>query len=54
MQLLQRRKERLQAAADAALPNVYMKLLRKSQFSHKFVNLSFIMTNVNNKLTDLC
>ena len=26
----------------------------KCQFPHKFVNLSFIITNINNKLTDLC
>jgi hypothetical protein len=27
---------------------------RKSQSPHKTVNLSFIITNIKNKLTDLC
>ena len=26
----------------------------KSQFPHESVNLSFIITNIKNKLTDLC
>ena len=26
----------------------------KCQFPHKSVNLSFIITNIKNKLTDLC
>ena len=29
-------------------------LFLKSQLPHKFVNVSFIITDVKNKLTDLC
>ena len=33
---------------------VYIKLFRTSQSSHKPVNLSFIINNTNDKLTNLC
>jgi len=33
---------------------VFIKSFCKSQVPHKSVNLSFIITNVKNKLTDLC
>ena len=32
---------------------VFLKLFYKSQFPHKFVNLSFTITNMKNELTDL-
>ena len=34
--------------------NVLIKLFSKSQFPHKSVNLSFIITSMKNKFTDLC
>ena len=34
--------------------SVLMKSFRESQFPHKYVNLSFIRTNIKNKLMDLC
>ena len=34
--------------------SVFLKLLYISQLPHKFVHLSFIITNMENKLTDLC
>jgi hypothetical protein len=33
---------------------VFRKSFCKSSFPHKFVNLSFIVTGIKNKLTDLC
>ena len=33
---------------------LFTKSFCRSQFPHKSVNLSFIMANINNKLTDLC
>ena len=33
---------------------VFIKSFCKSQFPHKSVHLSFIITNVQHKLTDLC
>ena len=33
---------------------VFIKSFCKSQFPHKSVNLSFIITRMKNKLTDLC
>ena len=36
------------------LQKVYIKSFRKSQFPDKSVNLSFIITNMHSKLTDLC
>ena len=33
---------------------VFVNSFLKSQSPHKFVNLSFIITNIKNKLTDLC
>ena len=33
---------------------VFLKSFCRSQFPHKSVNLSFIITNIKNKLTDLC
>ena len=33
--------------------NVFIRSVLKGQFPHKFVNLSFMITNVKNKLTDL-
>ena len=33
---------------------VQIKSFRKSQFPHKSVNLSFLITDTKNKLTDLC
>ena len=33
---------------------VFLKSFCKNQFPHKSVNLSFSITNVENKLTDLC
>ena len=33
---------------------LFIQLLCKSQFTHKFVNVSFIITHVNNAWTDLC
>jgi len=33
---------------------VFIKSFGKSQFTHKSVNLSFIITNIKNKLTDSC
>ena len=35
-------------------PKLFMRLFCKSQFPHKSVNLSLIVTNVKNKLTDSC
>jgi hypothetical protein len=34
--------------------NVFLKLVCSSQLTHKFVNLSFISTDMENKVTDLC
>ena len=33
---------------------VFIKSFGKSQFPHKSANVSFIITNIKNKLTDLC
>ena len=33
---------------------VFIKSFGKSQFTHRSVNLSFSITNLKNKLTDLC
>ena len=33
---------------------MFINLFFKRQFSHKSVNLSFVITNINNELTDLC
>ena len=33
---------------------VFRKSFCRSQFLHKFVNLSIIITNIRNELTDLC
>ena len=33
---------------------VILKSFRKSQFQHKFVDLSFIISDMKNKLTNLC
>ena len=35
-------------------PKVFIKSFCKSQFLHKFVNLSLIITGTENKLTNLC
>ena len=35
-------------------PKVFTKSLCKSQFPQKSVNLFFIITNIKNKLTNLC
>ena len=37
-----------------ALASRLIKSFRESQFPHKSVNLSSIITNIQNKLTDLC
>ena len=34
-------------------PHVFLKSFYRSQLSHKSVNLSFTMTNIKNKLTNL-
>ena len=34
--------------------NVFLKSFCKSQLPHKSANLSFTITNIKNKLTDLC
>ena len=34
-------------------PPAFLKSFCKSQLPHKFVNLSFVITNIQNKLTDL-
>ena len=33
---------------------LFIKSCCKSQFPHKLVNLSFVVTNIKNKLRDLC
>ena len=35
-------------------PKVCIKLFCKTRFPHKSVKLSFIVTDIKNKLTDLC
>ena len=39
---------------DFISQNLFVKSFCKSQFPHKSVNLSFSITNVKNKFTDLC
>jgi len=36
------------------LTQVFLKSFCRSQLPHKSVNLSFTITNIKNKLTDLC
>ena len=43
----------LLASSDIS-QKVFTKLLSKSQSPHKSVNFSFIITNIKDKLTDLC
>ena len=38
---------------DLLLQNVFTQSFRESRFPHKSINLSFIITNTKNKLTDL-
>jgi hypothetical protein len=33
---------------------VFIKSFFKSQFPHQFIHSSFIISNIKNKLTDLC
>jgi len=42
------------AATSLFSQKVFIKLFYKSQFPHKSVNLSFIITDTKNKVTDLC
>ena len=42
------------APLESISQKVFIKLFRKSQFPHKFVNLFLIIHNVKEKLTDLC
>ena len=39
---------------DLVSQKVFIKLFCKSQFPHQSVNLSFIVTNMKDKLTNLC
>ena len=41
------------ARGELISQKVFMKSFRKSQFPHKSVNVSLIITNVKNKLTGL-
>jgi hypothetical protein len=42
------------SGADIISPKVFITSFCKSQFLHKSVNLSFIITYIKSKLTDLC
>jgi len=44
----------LRPASVLITQKVFLKSFFKSQLPYKSVNLSFIITNINNKLTDLC
>ena len=41
-------------ASEFFLHKVFLKSFSKSQLPHKSVKLSFTLTNIKNKMTDLC
>ena len=53
--LYQRERQNIQEEDGKCVSQkVLTKSFRKSQFPHKSVNVPFIITDINNKLTDLC
>ena len=44
----------LPARDNIVSQEVFIKSFGKSQFPHKSVNLSSVINNIKNKLTDLC
>jgi len=42
------------SATGFLLRQVFIKSFRKSQFPHRFDNLSFLIAEMKNKLTNLC
>ena len=45
---------RLREKIEIIPQKVFIKSFGKSEFPHKFVELSFIIANVKNNMTDLC